>query len=317
MHSYEIPWAETAERIAPNEVRFAKCFFPTPSCAHASSYVSCDVDLVMVGHDIGSKGKNILISSETFNYIDSRGIERLKTYLSHWDEVKFVIYYRHYYSWIYSVYNQLSKIKSLRGQNFADFVSHKVSQCRFHAAPLIKKLQASNIQSDDIIAINMHDKSLGGTAESFYCHTMLNITNTCKAIRSTDEISKNEGINIDAIHLAYAAIDAGLYKKKNDKVSLTVLKVINTQMSKLTLKPKRKCMDDNSLNMLWVKSLEYKDVLLSISSSETYHLSLDEENVRLDFEETAKKFCWVNTDDVLSQKLWINFFKSLLDKDPI
>ncbi|GFH46293.1 hypothetical protein CTEN210_02767 [Chaetoceros tenuissimus] len=324
---YEMPWAIAIEdpnvrnrkpnawiRQAHNQVRFAKCFIPQEK---SENKFPCIEDLLSAGHEIAKKRRNVLISTEFFDEIDPAGIDKLMTYLSPWDEVKIVIYYRHFYSWIYSDYNQLVKDQKLRDQNFVDFIQKNPLFAKHmnmtHAAPLIKRLKASGIRDDDIIIINMHDKNLGGPVESFYCHDTINTPNTCEAVRNEKEIASNGSISLDEIHLAYAAIDASLYKFKRKMIPPAVLKQIREKISTSTIELKRKCIgnDDAIVNMLWEKSLEYKNELFP-SHATILHSSLEEEKMRLDFEKSFEKaFCWVDTGDALSQDSWKEFFKKL------
>ncbi|GFH61090.1 hypothetical protein CTEN210_17566 [Chaetoceros tenuissimus] len=323
---YEMPWAIAIEdpivsnrkpnawiRQAHNQVRFAKCFIPE---TFANKF-SCIEDLLSAGQEIAKKRKNVLISTEFFDEIDATGIDKLTTYLSRWDEVKIVIYYRHFYSWIYSYYNQMGKGQKLRDQNFADFIQNNTLFAKHtntaYTAPLIKRLKASGIRDDDIIIINMHDKSLGGPVESFYCHDTIKTPNTCEAVRNEKEIALNGSISLDEIHLTYAAIEAGLYKFKGKMIPQAVFKRVRTKISSSNIQLKRKCIanDDAIVNMLWEKSLEYKDELFP-SHDTIKHSRLEEENMRLDFDKSFEKaFCWVDKGDALSQDSWKEFFKNL------
>ena len=324
---YEMPWTIAIEdpnvrnrkpnawiRQAHNQVRFAKCFIPQEK---SENKFPCIEDLLSAGHEIAKKRENVLISTEFFDEIDAAGIDKLMTYLSRWDEVKIVIYYRHFYSWIYSDYNQLVKDQKLRDQNFVDFIQNNPLFTKHmnmtHAAPLIKRLKASGIRDDDIIIINMHDKSLGGPVESFYCHDTIKTPKTCESVRNEKQIASNGSISLDEIHLAYAAIAAGLYNFKGNMVPPAVLRKIREKISTSNKQLKRKCIadDDSIVNMLWGKSLEYRNELFP-NHDTIMNSTLEEGAMRMDFDKSFEKaFCWVDTGDVISQDSWKDFFRNL------
>ena len=83
-----------------NQANFAKCFVP-PS---ARGRIPCNPDLLLSGLEIAQRRSNLFVSAEAFANLDSEGLKMLSGYLSHWDEVTIVVFYRRFYDWLSSMY---------------------------------------------------------------------------------------------------------------------------------------------------------------------------------------------------------------------
>ncbi len=104
-------WKGPHLKTKENQVQFATCFIPTNE-PEAKAY-PCNTDLLRAGQAIGKQNGNVFISAETFSTIDAKGLQQLSEYLKPWDEVTFIVFYRRYYSFLASIYNQLRKRRTL------------------------------------------------------------------------------------------------------------------------------------------------------------------------------------------------------------
>lgn len=337
---YDIPWMIDSLRTDPQKLasdssdyslenrEFASCFLPLVT--GEAKFFPCDYNLLLAGSTIASKQRNLLVSAENFSVlglVKSDGIERLQAYLSQWDDVTIVVYYRHYYSWIASLYNQKTKNKSIKRGTYKsvqDFIATEMNSfTNKYAVKLVERLGA---KFDDIIVMNMHDPSKGSPAESFFCHSVPHFSHTCDAIRRSkkEAFHLNSSVKLDPVHLVAGAIKAGLLTKdqaSDASIQNSVQEKIQAIQSK-GVKMKRNCLSPEVLNNLWEKSLDYKRMLFPHGiSSKPDDISLEEEKMKSEFDVIANtSFCMVDVDDALSRQDWQDFFKSislLLDKSKL
>ena len=114
LDGYEMPWYAYLERKRRegheielkvpymNQRNFATCFLSSDAARKDRSSFPCDPDLLLSGTDIAQRNRNLFVTCESFVFIDPEGLDALASYLSRWDEVTIVIYYRRFYSWIAS-----------------------------------------------------------------------------------------------------------------------------------------------------------------------------------------------------------------------
>eukprot|EP00957_Ditylum_brightwellii_P206572 15349047-Ditylum_brightwellii.AAC.1 len=162
----------------------------------------------------------------------------------------------------------------------------------------------------------MHDKSKGGPDESLFCNAVPYFAKTCKAIKSDNKggLHSNSHVDITYIHLANAASTAGLLEIEKDKHESAKHSIKNRimTMEKEGMEFKKKCLSPELLDKLWEVSLAFKNDLYPDEMSTLGDPSLDEANMRLDFEAAAKtSLCMVDVVNVLSDVTWQEYFKSL------
>ena len=97
-------------------MHFATCFLSSKEQEMNKKY-PCDNNLLHYGNEIARQKHNLFVSAETFSIIDTYGLKMLSCYLSQWDRVTIVIFYRRYYDWLISVFNQRTKSRTLLNNN--------------------------------------------------------------------------------------------------------------------------------------------------------------------------------------------------------
>lgn len=327
LDGYEMPWnaMETTgfrenEKIAQgplgslwvNQAHFASCFISPNNSERQVHW--CDPDLLLHGLDIAQKKRNIFISAETFDEIDQEGINILQPYLSNWDEVTIVVYYRRYYDWIVSVYNE-------RNKNIA--ISLRQSMLEYLAPPIdhppyitnLIDLLTTKFNARKIVVKNMHEESQVNIAESFYCDAMPDATHTCDAIRAEtiedghEVFTVNKARSFDYDDLALGAMKAGMiqFNETDKNMTSIITKAIQDHQEK-TLKLERNdfhrlCPPEEVLNDIWKKSLMSE--LKLFPKSDIY-------NLRNDFKVcSSSKLCVVDVEKTMKEATWQSFFKSL------
>jgi len=76
---------------------FSSCFLSSKS-GEACSY-PCDHNLFLAGSSIAQNKRNLFVSTEDFSGIGlmgSGGVDKFYAYLSQWDTVTIIVYYRHF-----------------------------------------------------------------------------------------------------------------------------------------------------------------------------------------------------------------------------
>jgi len=297
--------------IWSNQVRFATCF-RLPNEKERQKY-PCESDLLLAGLEIAERKSNIFITSEVFDRLESTGIKLLSQYLSHWDDTTIIVYYRRYYDWLGSLFNEGAKKRSLKQvekweQNVVDFITNNTSHVPdMYTFPLVQRLEK---EFDNVVLMNMHDKS-----KDFFCDAMPYAHHTCKAIRESADKEKVLNSSVDFIYqdLAYGAFKKGLVAIKTDSKMNEVAKAVKLfQERKLGLRSSdfiMTCPSSETKKILLEKSLEFEKSLFP----EWFSSPLGEAKLRSDFEKKARSpiLCAVDADAVLGEKVWQDFFETL------
>ena len=93
---YDMPWVVANKKNGENQVNFATCFLSYREHEKIEKH-PCDNNLLHSGNEIARQKHNLFVSSEALSRIDTDGLQMLSLYLSQWDRVTIVIFYRRYY----------------------------------------------------------------------------------------------------------------------------------------------------------------------------------------------------------------------------
>mmetsp|Transcript_24166 Transcript_24166/g.48177 ORF Transcript_24166/g.48177 Transcript_24166/m.48177 type:complete len:408 (+) Transcript_24166:22-1245(+) len=312
---YEMPEVDNAEKNArgktvssSNHVRLATCFVD-PIVEDVRTIYPCDPDRLLHGLDLAAKGHNVFITAETLDKIDREGIEMLKSYLSHWIDVTIMIFYRRYYDWLPSVFNEIQKSLTLakreeRGESIVDFLlQNSKSYHDLYVASLFDRLQ-QKFDKKNIIVLDYHDTRTRGPDETLFCN-MPNAAQMCNASRNTDGSTTNPSVNLAYSDLAHGARKAGLISISNDERMKQVVKSIESyyKSSLNGRKLYRICPSSNILENLWNLTLAAE------SKFNPNNNPRDFDELRLDFDMAARnKLCALDVAKTLNDPTWKGFF---------
>ncbi len=351
LDGYDMPWLDYKERrqrgneesmkmhpnenhLYQNQVNFATCFV-SPVDVERKVY-PCNPDLLLHGLDIAERKRNLFVSAETFSKIDGEGVDMLASYLSHWDDATIIIYYRRYYSWIVSVYNQVTK-----SRKFGDKTANNIDKWEKSILEFIVEQCINDTESgftllnqytttvfekvkrrfDNVVVLDYHNENVRGSEESLFCDAMQNMTHTCNSIRT----NKNTVITnqkVDLIHgdLAYGAIKAGLLINSSinsDKQMKMVTEAVKNHQEK-TLKLKssdfeRICPPPEIIEKIWQISSNAEAMLFpERNGSDGVNSTSASSDMRSDFDEVARTaLCKLDVEKTLRKKEWDSFFKKL------
>ncbi|KAL7526824.1 hypothetical protein ACHAWF_001923 [Thalassiosira exigua] len=334
---YEMPWKADKEtnfrsddegiqlsggqgRLDHNQVNFATCFL-SPSEGEKRRY-PCDADLLLHGLDIAARDRNLLVSAETFSNMDDEGVNMLATYLSRWDEVTIVVYYRRFYSWIGSVFNQIYKNRSLgdadRWDQPISSIMTELLDWKGYTVPLVERLR-KRFENKSILVLNYHVESIRGLDESFFCRAVPNAARTCNAVRANSRSMRplNERTSlVDCQDLAYGAKKAEWMRIDSDEEMAAVAGAVQRHVKKRVEAKggnlKRLCPPPPILDRIWKKSLESEAALFPEGVDGTTTTSID--MMRSEFETAAKTtLCKVDVETTLRDGSWKTFFESYAD----
>ena len=329
LDGYEMPWIANQERntreenettamvlpcgrrLYENQVNFATCFIP-PSIQARAIY-PCDPDLLLYGLDIAARNRNLFVTAETFAKIDSEGVNRLAQYLSHWDETTIVIFYRHYYDWIASLYNEQAKKRKFEDTNkwessvLDSAINFTENTSIMYISMLIARLKDT---FRNIVVINFHGKN--SPHQSLFCHPALNMIHTCDAIRAENvKIHMNKAFNIDYDDLAYGASKAGLVKIETEERMYQVSGALQLYHENALNSSafKRVCLPQDIQEKLWNYTLVYQAMFFP---DEVDSIISD---LRSDFEKvTNEKLCKLDVESILEEGHWRDFFQNVFNK---
>jgi hypothetical protein len=336
---YEMPWVVKREENTrgnsadmellqgqtmhiANHANLASCFVPRSNTER--QHAPCDADLLLSGWRIAERNHNLFVTAETFSGLDAEGVDKLAAYWQPWDHVIVVVYYRRFYSYSASLYNQMTKRRTWSSsennnpiweRTILDFLHDKVMHADHqnfgYTLPVVQRLQK---RFRNIVVVNYHDNSYGGLSESFYCHVLPNAQHACDVVRRSPNATRsNERSELDYSNLAYGAFRAGLVQidsqKRLDQVTSACQ---NRQKNILYLTAAdfpRICLPSETLELLWNMSLAYEQALFPDASESKY---LGAHSLRKDFDEASKtSLCTVDVQAILADLKWQEFFRSL------
>ena len=322
LDGYEMPWAANKENNArvrdgkngghchQNQVHFATCFL-APSTRERAAH-PCEPNLLLHGLDIAKRNHSLFVSAETFSIIDEEGVNMLASYLSHWQEVTIVVFYRRYYDWLLSVHNQLSKNRIIQHERLEkiNFLSENALQYRHNYIVNTVQHLKNKFHKDDIVVLNYHDKNNGGSDESLFCHAVPDAKHMCNAIRVEGSLKTNSKINMDYRDLAHYANITGMVRIESQKKMKQVTDAIQIFHEKKSTNSelKRVCPPPDTLEKLW--NLTFMSEIMF--SPEKEFLDHDEIGLRSDFEKASvSTLCKVDVKKTLAEETWQAFFKNL------
>ena len=311
---YYLPF-DWASKGSHNQVHLASCFlpdeFPFP----------CMPELLLAGDEIAAEGKSMLVSAESFDKTSDRGQKRLAAYLTRFDQAIVVVFYRRYFEWKVSVYNQRWKGRKFGEDEFMwetsivdyiemmdeDYFKKKVS-----GVPLLTVLvDMLRKNFETLEMVNMHNGK--DNNEEFFCEVMPNANRTCEALKGSNATQNEANQSRDMIYqdLAYNAMKQGMVQIQNHEQ----MKQVTNAVQKHQLETLGLTKDEFPLTC---PSSEALDHLLSISLMmeeslfpEFYKTPQGEESLRVSFKKYSRtKLCAINADEALRDAVWIDFFKN-------
>ncbi len=333
LDGYEIPWNINEEKnsrvgegeamelyetsygmqksLQFNHANFASCF-----CSPSERRIyPCDPDLLLSGLDIAQRKRNIFLTAEKFTSIDSQGLDFLSSYLSRWDEVTIIIYYRRFHSWIGSFYNQDTKYRKLADtdlweRSIVDYVVDHINNPKLLDKYALALLQRVEGRFDKVKVMNYHNKS-ASVEESFFCDAMPHASHTCDAVRSRKfSMQVNPSPTLDYHDLAYGAMKAGMIEINTDgKMRNVAIKIKRHQEQTLKLRSsdfERVCLPTDILEKVWQLSLSTESMLFPEQVNST------KDDLKFDFDKaTRTTLCKLDVEKILGKDEWQSFFEQL------
>lgn len=321
---YEMPWLwglnhhngkDVKRRKPEHQGDFARCFLEDRA---NKIFGTCRPSLLSYGDEIAESGRHILISAENFSALqEAEGLKKLKEYLSQWEELRIVIFYRRFYDWISSMHNEeMKKLPLSRRMNIVDFLQqfpHFGIWYNITAAPVVERLK-DYFPQENIMVRNYHEDSKGGKlVEHFFCESLQVANVTCGYIRQQEKsagvvVNKNSKSNLDYDFLIEGAQKAKLVVNSNNIKTATQIQKLRdfweTTLNMTIFDLPRVCPPQHILDSIWNITL-YSEKMF-------FRNELNETEMWLEFENASRRsLCAVDVDQVLTDERLILFLKSL------
>ena len=276
----------------------------------------CKPSMVDYGKDIASRGRNLFVSAESFTEMTHEDMGRLSQFLEPWKKVTIVVFYRRYFDWLPSLFNQITKKRMLKDSqlwetSIVDFIESNVDHVRpIYTTELVNRLMKEST-FDNVVIMNYHEGGHSadrrGPDLSLFCNEALNMTHTCDGLKATKQL--NSGVdNMEYSDLAFAAKQAGLISIHTDtkmkQVAQSFHKHHKDTLNGTTFK--RICPSVDVLDKLWNMTVSFENELFPDSAVDQ---TLEE--MRQDFNEASQaKLCKIDVDETLKDPLWLDFIKT-------
>ncbi len=252
-----------------------------------------------------SEGTNILFTSEAFDF-PSFNITAFTSYLMPEFKIHVVVYYRRFYDWLYSTYNQQMKRRANKGKDFPmyhEWLQRKSAKVeskytkgvydRFEKVPGVF----------NVSVVNLHQSSVkSNPLETFFCDHVDQANHACNTAKSFETSKQNPSKDLDWLRL-------------RSKISLHHTIKLEPQdkrwkeIKKKFVGAPRLCLSDDLKKWLLKSSLEYETAV----TPEWWHNSKEGlEDLKRDFEEKINsKHCAVDVPGLLTSTEWQRFLTEL------
>ena len=278
----------------------------------------CKPSMVDYGKDIASRGKNLFVSAESFAEMTHEGMVRLSQFLEPWKKVTVVVFYRRYFDWLPSSFNQITKKRKLKDSqlwesSIVDFIKSNVDHVRpIYTTELLNRIKEEKT-FDNLVVMNYHE---GGSTDrrgsdfALFCNEALNMTHTCDGLKAQSSTKQlNSGDHMEYLDLAFAASRADMIEINNDskmkQVAQAFFKHHKDTLNGTTFE--RICPSADVLDKLWNMTVAFEKELFPDSAVDQ---TLEE--MRQDFNEASQtKLCKIDVDQTLKDPLWLNFIKTM------
>jgi len=335
---YEMPWSWGIDHHDGKSVRkglaeiqsdFARCFLKER--AH-KMFGLCRPDLVEYGREIAREGKNLLVSAENFLGLqEAEGLKKLQEYLSQWDEVRILIFYRRFYDWIPSMHNEQMKQKIPRSRiDIVQFLKSDYTQESPHfpfwygltAVPMVERLK-DYFSMEDITIRNYHeDREDGKLSERFFCEGLPQAPSTCEDLsRQQESRRRNSGADLQV----YRFLTEGARRAKllnhvpNREIERDIAKNLRiyweSTLNFTSAELPRVCPPQHILDAIWKMTLHSEKMFreyAGLKNTDGFDSEKSNSKMRLDFEKASRtSLCSLDVDRILEDERWLSYFKSL------
>ena len=287
---------------------------------------------------------HLLASNETWSFdIHTAGRTDTTNLMVDWDSIQqtimpkwnllIVITYRRYPEWIFSAFNQMNKYKTTKpklqlwpdeGIGGRIIQPMDIPMKREDMVPISFRYTDNLKQEMDMhpyipyVILNMHSGGGSGLTSSFLCDILPEADHSCQYSRKMekDGSTTERVLNPSSDHplfydaLAIAAYEAGLingtlYKRPEVADIIQHYHMVTLNMSSwfdLPLNCPTQSQYDGMLNLSLSLEEELVPQFANLPSTEEEHRRSFWEQVE------TKKFCWVDTESVLKDATWLEFF---------
>ena len=263
-------------------------------------------------NDAERNGSNIVLSNEAFDQPDMN-ITKLTSFLEPQYKTHVVVYYRRFYDWLHSLYNQIQKTKPRNRPRvpFVEWLTNDNLQKhlpKYSLAVYERYKAAPGVYN--VSVVNMHeDPDNFNSNERFACHHLDQAPHTCEVAKSLEAYHSNPSVNLDwTIFRAKIPLYHSIDLSKNDER----WEKIEAKFVLITDDAPRICLSPEWKSKLLEISLEAEKALTPES---WYNGKEGLENLKADFEEKIKsKFCYLDIATILTSVEWQTFLTEL-DKE--
>lgn len=314
---YHMPydWSPTYEIREPNQAALAACFFDDRKVDR----FECEPELGFAAIEIDLEGKDMLVSTEFFSKEDLDK-KKLAKYLEVYDEVIVCVFYRRYFEWFVSYWNE--RVKGRINTPTLDhwlwdhtifkllnnYYEKEMDILPPYTYSIIQRLEEN---FDNIKVVNMHNGKDNNV--QFFCEVIPNANHTCEAVKALqDEGVESKNPSKDTIYedLAYSAMRRGMIQIKTQDQMTHVINAIYKYHEGTRGLTKNDfpliCPSARALDKVLRESLMIEEALFP----EFFKSPDGEESLRASFDKySTTKLCSLDADKALSDTVWIDFFK--------
>jgi hypothetical protein len=333
---YEMPWGLIATNIsAVNKERYVNLNqFNLVSCLQDIEPLwpeaKCNLALVEAVNIIGRRKQSLIVSAEELSRTNLVKFDRLYDLLVPYygiNNIRIVVYYRRFYEWLYSYWQQFAKYRSVPDrktfpQYVADISSIKSLHDTTYTTGCVNKYSQ---YFTDVAVFNMHDLTNDiDVSEHFYCEAIPNSNSTCREVHNRNQRKKrldlNTGKELVYEELAYYAQQAGLWSSsvtgplqgKNPRQVGMYVHYFHQHVQNKTsfdFVGYITCPDPNILQWLYTTTINDEERFFPEFYKSSNGLQTIQEKFTID---SQTKLCSIDAKAVIANEVsWKDFFRTL------
>jgi len=257
-----------------------------------------------------NSSSNVLMSSEAFAK-EGINVTMLKDYLQDFD-VEVVVFYRRFYDWILSFYNQLFKMgnKDAR-QPFVEWLETNGTIDRMEVMHTAAVYQRFNTHFE-VSVLNMH-RNATLILPTFFCENIKHTNHSChEAIRNPTMPRSNPSTSLDSRHfwneitIRYSSMN---FKRKHRDIAQNINDKFNAMGDSIP----RRCLSEGMKRNLLDLSIQIEK---SVTPPEWHNSDQGIQSLTTDFHEKAmSKLCSVDAKAMLDSEDWQKLFANEIGID--
>ena len=264
-------------------------------------------------------GNHVILSSEEFDNPQINTSEFLQVIHQSWDpppQTYAMVYYRRFYDFFFSRYHELHRHRETRFKSFVDWATNDEIDTWLESYTMANKerYRRGGFDHVDIVPMIDLDGKYNDVTARFFCEYVPGANRTCKWFQSHQLPRSNSRIeSLDLVRITYEARARNLTSRNLNmkQIRKKFESMGNDYKNKFTM-----CLNSTIQQRLFDLSCNFEEKMACAipgADVDALNCTVGVRNLQSDFTSKVESnlFCSLNADQMLADKKWQAFFRSL------